>query len=67
MDPHGSLLSHDDGCCQIDFFDKNEKRELLVKILDILLQAIITWPIKTLYFPYFGKYWVTAQVEEGRK
>ena len=24
MDPYGSLLSHDDGRCQIDFFDKNE-------------------------------------------
>ena len=24
MDPYGSLLSHDDGWCQTDFFDKNE-------------------------------------------
>ena len=24
MDPYGSLLSHDDGWCQINFFDKNE-------------------------------------------
>ena len=24
MDPYGSLLPHDGGWCQIDFFDKNE-------------------------------------------